>query len=493
MGQPDWAFPQAKEKEMAESQTQKLIAAGEFKRAAEWLNRRTDLSQTDRILRARIELEIGDTAAARLQAESLLQQHLEKRSRAYCLDIAGRALGRLGSTTQGLALMQKAISLAEESDSYLHAELLAHYARALLNWVGVEPALAVLPRLRRAALEAGNRRALVEYHLSSARVSAIRGSWSRAEAEIRLTTNLLEVDCCLDQLWRLRQVQSSMAAKACELLVAETLAEEALSLAKAIGSQPFVASTLANLAHVASIGGDFPRARQRIDEALKLLAPLSSTRFALYSTQIDVGLGSNDTEYAFLGVQSGEELSRELGTTPVYYQLWFYLHQVRWLLSQRLDKRAAALSSTALRDIESLADSNLLFRMRVLTAEALGNSGSPVRIAGTKLFSSLRTSELNPETLAEMNRIAAIEINRSRPDRSGIYLARASSVLSSSGLLGLVAGIERTCTDLCVSSATLDDAPYDLVSTVETCALALQLGKHPRALGVQIIVTVHAL
>jgi tetratricopeptide (TPR) repeat protein len=243
---------------MTESRAEKLVDAGQFKKAAEWLDLKPRLGQAERILRVSVELEIGDSALARSQADALLREHLDKPARAYCMGVLGRALAREGQTTQGLGYLQKAISLAAEADPQLHAVLLAHYSKALLNWVGVEPALAELPRLRRAAMESGSQRALVEYHISSARVSAIRGWWPRAEAEVRVSTHLLEAEPRLDQLWRLRQVQASMAVKICELASARSHAQHALDLAETIGSRPFIASTLAILAHIAAVGGEHP-------------------------------------------------------------------------------------------------------------------------------------------------------------------------------------------------------------------------------------------
>ena len=480
---------------MTESRAQKLVDAGEFRKAAEWLDVRGQRGQSDRILRARLELEIGDSSLARSQADALLHEHLEKPDRASCMDILGRALARLGLTTQGLGFMQKAIALAADCDSQLHAALLAHYAKALLNWVGVEPALAVLPRLRKAALDSGNRRALVEYHISCARVSAIRGSWARADAEVRLSTNLLEVDPSLDQLWRLRQVQATMASKTCELTSAQSHAQEALHLAETIGSKPFIASTMAILAHIAAVRGDYGPARRYIDRTIDLLAPLSHIRFALYSTQIDIGLGSGDSTYAALGVRNGETLRRELATAPVYYQLWFELHHVRWLLCQGRNEDAAVTAVEALKSIESLADTNLLFRMRMLAAEA--SFKSQPKEDGTALahVSSLRGGELNLEALAEMNRVAAVLSGGSGKEVAAKYLARASRILVTSGLLGLTSEVERTRVELGISGELLESSgrSNDGISALEAAALALQLGKQPRVLAAQVVTLLESL
>ncbi len=405
---------------MTSSYAHELISMGDFRKAADWIESKQTLSQGDRILKARIELEIGDSAAAQLLADALLKEHLGKSARAVCLDIAGRALARSGSTAQGLSFLQKGIAIAAECDQQLHAELLGRYSKALLNWVGVEPALAVLPQLRKAALRAGNRRALVEYHLSLARVSAMRDWWRRAKAEVDVVKDLLEVEPRLDQLWQLRQVQAAIATKVCQLAAARLRAQEALDIATTIGSVPFQASSLANLANITSLAGNYDEARQYIDHASPLLAPLSHHRFGLYTTQIAVGLWSLDASYANSAVEAGQQLSKHFAGGRFYLRLWFELQYARWLLRQGHHLEAASVAVKGLKDVETLADKDLWFRMRVLAAEASANSHSIDAGISQANFSSLVDSDLNVEGLAELSRLAAVLIEDRDAPTAGV-------------------------------------------------------------------------
>jgi DNA-binding NtrC family response regulator/tetratricopeptide (TPR) repeat protein len=479
---------------MANSRAHELVASGDFRKALEWIDSKGALTQADRILKAHLELEVGDATTAQQLADTLLKEHLAKRDRAFCLDVSGRALARSGSTAQGLSLLQKAISIAEECDSQLHAELLAHYAKALLSWVGVEPALAVLPQLRKVALQTGNRRALVEYHLSRARVSAIRDWWQVARSEIALAASLLEVDKGLDQLWQLRQVQATISTKECQLAAARTHTEEAIRVAREIGSVPFEASSLANLAHITNLAGHHDESRIYIDRAASLLAPFSHIRFALYSTQIDVGLWSSDVDYAKAAVDCGQQLCHHFDGGRFYYRLWFELQHGRWLLHQGDSAGAAALAFGALKDIEALADTNLLFRMRVLAAEAVAKEASREAAIPIANYPSTVTGDLSVEGLAEMNRLSAVLTPVGERVTKAAYLRRAARLLAASELMGPLADVTSTRIAQGIDEASsVDESGTDAATLLESAALMLSLGNHPKALGAELQFIIRAL
>lgn len=185
---------------MSDSRARHLIEAGEFQLASELLRSRKELAQDDRVLRAHLELELGDVATAWAQADSLLRESLDTRTRAYCLSIAGKALGRLGDSAGGLRQLRKAVSLTAKEDPNLAAELFAQTIACLLTWIAIEPALAELPGLRKAALETGDTYALIEYHIVNAAYARCEVGWSgqRLRVEWRRTysaSNLTSFRC----------------------------------------------------------------------------------------------------------------------------------------------------------------------------------------------------------------------------------------------------------------------------------------------------------
>ena len=77
-----------------------------------------------------------------------------------------------------------------------------------------------------------------------------------------------------------------------------------------------------------------------------------------------------------------------------------------------------------------------------------------------------------------MNRIAAVLSASSSVEVAGKYLARASNILIASGLIGLMAEVERTRRELGISKDSLESygLKNDGLSILEAAALALQLG-----------------
>jgi len=477
---------------MWENRARALILAGQFKQAAAWLGSRKSLTQSDRILSAHLALELGDQTSALAQAQALLHESLDNLSRAYCLSIEGRALGNLGSVTDGSARMQKAISLAAGKDLSFHAELLGHYVRAVLAWVGIEPALAELPAVRRAALESANRRALIDYHIAYGHISALRGWRCRANDELRLACELMRTDPYCDQMWRVRQLQAALATRNTELGSALAFASDALSLAESLGAKLSIAYVLGNLACLGSMTGNYAQARTHLDQSMRLLSFAGHLAVANYSNGIDIGLRSGDNEYAALMAQQGEKLLVDLTKTPAFYQLWFEFGRVRWLIAQRYFRAAAEAASGALSAITRLADTNLLHRMQLLAAEAAFKARRPSTTADWYHAISATASEPNLETLAEAGRVAAIVVHSEDPAAAGSYLTRAARLLTAAGLHGVRADVERTASELGIriEAATGD---LDLLSAMDSVSAALQLGNHPRVLGTELLALIEAL
>ena len=411
---------------MSESRARELVLAGEFKQAADSLDSRKIRSHADDVLRAEIELEIGDTNLALSRVEALLHERLDPKLRAAGLSIAGRALVRLGGIGEGIAHQRKAVALALKScDARLESQLQARLVAGLLNWIGIEPALAELPRLRRVALAAGNVPALVDYHITSARIAAMRGWLPRARREARVAFDLLQTSPNKIQLWKLRQIQSNVAIKACDMPAALDHALECLSLAESSGSLLSIGTTLGNLAHIATATGDLERGRHHLDRAIVSLDPASHMLIAAYSTGLEIGLAGADGKFADEMVSKRDRFDEADSKESRYYHLWFELNRVKWLISRNQLSEASERAHIALEAIEKLADTDLLQRMGCLAVECLARTGD-VRSASTlfrSICSQLEDSSL--ETLAEANRVSALLVPRRRGRRKTRLLAQS--------------------------------------------------------------------
>ena len=470
---------------MSESRAKQHVLAGEFRKAADCLKDGAFNSHSDNILRAQIELEVGDTRLALSRAEALLRERLDSKGRANCLSIAGRALGRLGAVQDGVGNQRKGIALAAKiGDAPLESELSARLAAGLLDWIGIEPALVELPRLRRIALSAANTCALIDYHILTARIAAMRGWLPRAGEEARIAFNLLQGSPNKIQLWKVRQIQSNVAIKACDMSSALNYALDCLDLAESSGSMLSIGTTLGNLAHIAAATGDFERGRQFLRRAMASLDASSHMRIAAYSTGLEIGLACADAEFANEMVANRDGFEEPDSKDSRYYHLWFELNRVRWLASSDQLVEAESRANIALEAITKLADSELFQRMALLAVECrarLGDVDTAARLFG-RVIMNLDDSGL--ETVAETNRVAGVLVEATGNDDPSAYLGRAWRILTESGLRGGCEGLRRTLHSL-RPEAPMSDRSFestDPALDLQSCANLLLLGRQPRVL-----------
>jgi tetratricopeptide (TPR) repeat protein len=333
---------------MLESSLQHLVDIGEYRKAADYLDAKAGHTPSERLLRIELEQHLGDPMKALELAEALLLKPLEKIHKIEALAIVGRCHGWLGAPERGIPLLLKAIGMASEEAPFLEAELRARYAQDVLSWIGVEPALAELPRLRHAALRSGNKQALSRYHITRANICAMRGSLDLAHVELDHASDLLACRPHAEISWLVKHFRGSIASMDGRLQEARVEAEETLQLARDSGVGSRVAYALGNLANVLAAEGSFALARPKLEESLATLRPLSRARLAALNTGIHVGLATNDDILAGRMVTDGLELIARLGGDWWYYRLWFELNRVRWLIHNRDFDQALQLSTAAL-------------------------------------------------------------------------------------------------------------------------------------------------
>lgn len=472
---------------MSVDQAAAFVAAGDFRKAAELLLAKQNPTLFDKILSAWIELELGDPEEAHSQATSLLRLAKDDSHQAYCLAIAGRALGRCGSPQEGLALIRRSMMVASQRDPYLEALVRGHYTNSLLSWVGVEPALAELGELRRSALLTGNAHALVDFHIATARIAALRNKPEIVEKEINAALDLLENHPNKNLLWRVRELQAIAAILEGNARAAKEHSEECLSLAQEIGGRNQTAGTLANLAHIAASAGDFKGATDLLKRALPMFGELNPARFAAVSTGITVGLAQGLSEPVESMVRDGLAAMTKLGPDKSYYVLWFELHRSRWLLEQEKYGDALALANEAVQTVLRLADRALHSRFALLSAEALARSRRPGE--ADRLFHQVCVGAhaSNLEVLAETLRVGAQLSARTHPVQAASQLAAAHRLLTFAGLRGVRVEVERTAARLGLSIPTTTPDTTDPATLLTRLGLLLRLGRHPWVLGRELV------
>jgi DNA-binding NtrC family response regulator/tetratricopeptide (TPR) repeat protein len=470
---------------MSEGHAERLIAVGSFREASNWLSGKSQLTHFEHVLKAWVEFEIGDAKQAYVSAISLLKSSPNATSQAHCLAIAGRALGRSGSPHEGLGLIRKAIAIAAKTNQILEAQLLGIYANCVLSWVGPDPALVELPKVRDAAERTGDRRALVEYHLAHAHVAVLKGAPQTALEEIRRADNLLEVDAYSDLRWRLQETRANAALQDDDVQAARSYAEECLRLAQDSGSKRRIANTFGNLAHIAATLGDFESAKYLLSQCLVRLDLADPARLAALSTGLTIGSATRDQSYVSEIVQQSADTNDEGNAEQSYYRLWFEVSRARCLVDSGAAERALTLAQAAIPEVTRLADKELFDRFRLLISEALLKSGSHAK--ATDLFGAVcgESRHLSLILLTEVLRVAALLA--ADPNTARRALTTGYRLLTSAGLLGVRAHFETTTKALGIRFSPEAPAGRDEATDLVSVGVLLKLGRQPKALGNELL------
>ncbi len=154
-----------------------LVEQGEFRRAGEWLGAKKELSITDRVLLAHIELECGRAETAFSQARALLSQRLD--SRVMTL-FTRDSLERMGVTTRSVPSERRPrVKLHRNAKTTPHMRALLVHRVQMLHWpvtaaataagIAARTAYKWLARYRRAAAAAGGSRRRTPHRSRGAR------------------------------------------------------------------------------------------------------------------------------------------------------------------------------------------------------------------------------------------------------------------------------------------------------------------------------------
>src|SRR5262245_11856839 len=115
-----------------------LFEGGLFRDAAKLIDAsKSPVSRDLRVLRARLEVDVGSLQNASESANNLLKEELSHSERAHCWEIVARVELNRGAIDSGLMSMRRASQAAIQSqDRRVQARLIATNCDALLHWVG---------------------------------------------------------------------------------------------------------------------------------------------------------------------------------------------------------------------------------------------------------------------------------------------------------------------------------------------------------------------
>src|SRR5690606_33193905 len=136
--------------------------------------------------------------------------------------------------------------------------------------------------------------------------------------------------------------------------------------------------SLGTLAHVLMASGDYDAGAARLHQAQPLARPGGPTSGGILDSLMQLATAKNDSERVESLAVETLALSSTLEGGYSYYGLWHLLTRVKWLLRTNRKDEAVDLALDAIPRIERMADRNLLERMQLLGAEALGQAGRPL-------------------------------------------------------------------------------------------------------------------
>jgi DNA-binding NtrC family response regulator len=479
-----------------------LVNQGFLSEAMALLSQHETLPHSLMSLRAYIQTQTGNPLEAQRVAESLLRRHVEPACAATCWEIIGRSLlvhGR--SRTDAIKSLQQARQIANDHlDAVAQSRLACSQVDALLHWVSIEDATVEIPGMRRLALKAGDAWSLISTHLLQAEVRTKHGSLSRADIELRTAGDLLSTypNLVLEGRWALalaalKSLQSDFGA-------AHNHAERAIACAQRSGSLALMIPALGTLAHILIVVGKLQECERRLNEATKLARPGGPTAIGILDTRLQLAMARDDVPACEALLQQTSDLSAALDGGYSYYGLWHLLTRVKWFLRTSRHQEAVTVALDAIPRVERMADRNLLERMQLLAAEALGAVDRAYD--GADLLA--RAVRANPDPpldmIAEASRVQGCLARTDDPAAARAHFERAARILAAIGHHSARADVLRQGglgaptrpTALSLPAGAVRD-PSDASSVglwpgsrvVEAAAAVMELAAHPPLLGIE--------
>jgi DNA-binding NtrC family response regulator len=410
-----------------------LVSAGRFREAASRLARLDHPSTSQQVLRAHLCHETEGPVAAAAHATALMDFRLTKADRARCLEILGCASAASGDLSTGLRLLEQALALAID-DRVQRARLELRVINSLLNWIGIEPALARLPRVKQAVIRSGDPPSAIALRLICAEIEMKRSNHASAELHLATASALFGGFPHGAHEARLMQLQSNQAALQSRFREAFDLAEASLRKSEDAGWSQGVTAALANIAHFGVVTGDLVRARECLYQARQRVGSRAPVGVCIASTEVELTLAEGDVAAAADLAQSLYPSAQELQGGHSFYALWFEASRVHALTKVGRVAEATRIANDALPYVDRLGDRNLHAYMRLCAAEAAILCGDSA--CATRLLSELITSsDLALDHLGELFRVRGLLSSLTSGTDAARHFDRAERVFTAVGLV----------------------------------------------------------
>jgi DNA-binding NtrC family response regulator/tetratricopeptide (TPR) repeat protein len=447
-----------------------LISAGRFREAAEALDALRDTSPGQRAVRVQLQSELEGARSAAPNAAPLLKERLTSFDRAACQEILARASVYSGDIRNGLRLFDAALKLVE-NDVIHAARLQLRFTYAVLNWIGIEPALTRLPALHKAVTQSGDPYSSIALHLVCAEIEIKRDIKSRAEMHLQAADTLAQSFPHLGQqakLFQLRSIRAAWEARFCEAL---ELAETSLRAAQRAGWKQGCAAALANIAHFSLLIGDVDKAHTFLEAAKDSLPLPDPMGVCVRATEVDLSLARGDCEAAGAIIDEVQREARELEERHAFYALWFNCSRVRYLTRSGRVEEALRLAADLIPYADRYADEHLRVSLRLHGAEAAFHCRR-VAVAIRLLTDVIKGSDLAVEHLGELQRIIGLLTSLDGSDGARIHFDIAERLFTSVGLATFARELSNS-RRLVSSDSQTHAEPEHNVFHVGSCALSI--------------------
>jgi DNA-binding NtrC family response regulator len=350
---------------------------------------------------------------------------------------------------------------------------------------------------------------MVTQHLLVAEIQTKRRELRRAEASLNNAATLLEDYPNVVQEGTYALARSAHAALCSDLDEALRGARKALECANKSGAVSLRIPALGTLSHVLLAAGRFDECQASLAAALSRSHRGGSVEIGLHDTQLQLALAMNDLPAASAAAATTAQISERLDDGHSYYGLWYQLTRVRWLLRLGDIPNALRLALDAIPVIERMADRNLLDRIKLLAAEALGLDGRPRDGAQLLAEVMLANEDPPPELVAEFSRVGGSLALADHPAAAREHFRRAARIYADIGNVTARRDVERTAQrspgDEEGSRPGADDEPAEppqdaaapapssaaaAARLVEGTAALLDLAPHPALLGREMLALV---
>jgi DNA-binding NtrC family response regulator/tetratricopeptide (TPR) repeat protein len=409
-----------------------------------------------RVLRAQIEVHVGTPVRAREMAHGLLKARLTNKEKSSCWELIGRECLRTGRLEDGLRAMTTAFAAAAAAqDSAFEARLRANYVYSLLHWVGVEPAVVEVPKLREVAMRAGDGYAMIAAHTLVAEINLRKGQPQSALASLEVAGSLLDR---FDNAWH--RGRRAIAGYAVSMLQSDydsalNWNREALDCARRSDSREIRIPALANLAYLKIERNQLDDARIALDDLTSEIQTVgfSLAEIGVRDLRMQLSLAAGDLTSALVLENLISNLISEIEPTDSYYELWHLLNRVRLLYRLGRIDEGLGIARDAIPRIALSTDRNLLERMNLLAAEGYGRTGEPAKgialIAATMLQNPHSSLAMTAETFRVIGQLVAAEDQ----DTALSYFERAERIFGSIGNLKARAEVRQDARKMLVLPA----------------------------------------